>query len=190
MKYNLNLGCGLNKMAEHINVDKHGTPDVLHDLETFPWPWPKSAVEEVVLNHVLEHLGRDPDVFIQIMCELYRVCCDGATVRIAVPHPRHENFLNDPTHVRPVTPAVMTLFSRKECDKWVAGGYANSPLALYHGVDFELENVEYKLDERWKAQAIRAGAPFNQIHAVAQQAMLYNNNVVEEIQMILRVIKP
>jgi hypothetical protein len=45
-----------------------------------------------VLKHVLEHLGRDPIVYLEIMKELYRVCEDGATIRVVVPHHRHEFF--------------------------------------------------------------------------------------------------
>ena len=52
------------------------------------------------MKHVLEHLGRDTDTFLAIWKELYRVAAPGATVRIVVPHPRHQDFLQDPTHVR------------------------------------------------------------------------------------------
>lgn len=185
----LNLGCGQNPMPGWVNVDKRGAPDVLLDLETFPWPWSDSTIEEVLLNHVLEHLGRDPEVFIGVMVELYRVCAPNAKINIAVPHPRHDNFLNDPTHVRAITPEVMTLFNKKLNEEWKAGGFANSPLALFYGVDFYIEHVEFKIDNEWKNQAIRSGTPLGRINAAADLARRYNSNVVEEIQMILRVIK-
>ena len=40
----------------------------------FPWPWGESSVDEVHLIHVLEHLGREPHVYLGIMKELWRVC--------------------------------------------------------------------------------------------------------------------
>ena len=46
----LNLGCGQNKMPGYVNVDKYGAPDVRHDLESFPWPWPDGAFDEVFAN--------------------------------------------------------------------------------------------------------------------------------------------
>src|SRR6516162_7107644 len=109
----LNLGCGSQILEGWVNVDRIGKPDQVLDLETFPWPWPDNSADEILLNHVLEHLGQQPDVFIAIMRELYRVCRDGATLQIRVPHPRHDNFLTDPTHVRPVTARTMEMFSRE-----------------------------------------------------------------------------
>jgi hypothetical protein len=46
------------------------------------------------------------------MREIYRVCRHDAVVHVVVPHPRHDDFINDPTHVRPITPEVLSLFDR------------------------------------------------------------------------------
>ena len=141
----LNLGCGNRKMPGYVNVDKFGEPDLRHDLESFPWPWANNSVSEVVLIHVLEHLGAHAEVFIGVIQEIYRVCIPGAMVRIEVPHPRHDNFLHDPTHVRVVTGPTMEMFSKRICRDWIAKGYGNTPLALYHDVDFEIEKEELVL---------------------------------------------
>jgi len=118
----LNLGSGKNPIPGYINVDKFGVPDVLHDLEKFPWPWETSSVGEVVLRHVLEHLGETTAIYFGIIKELYRVCAPGARISIAVPHPRHNYFLNDPTHVRIVTPEGMQLFSKAMNAAWAKRG--------------------------------------------------------------------
>ena len=70
------------------------------------------------------------------------MCRGGAVIRIAVPHPRHNFFLDDPTHVRAITPHTMQLFSKRNCEEWKRVGASNSPLALYAGVD---ESVRYTL---------------------------------------------
>lgn len=181
----LNLGCGARKLAGFVNVDKEGNPDERHDLETFPWPWKDSSAEEVVLSHVLEHLGQAPAVFIKIMQELYRVCAPSALVRIAVPHPRHDHFLGDPTHVRPITPEVLSLFSQKNCAAWVEAGAANTPLALYHDIDFEIVEKRVTLERRY-FDALKSG----DLSALqVDEALRDRNNVATEFHFTLQAKK-
>src|SRR5262249_48391532 len=117
-----NMGCGHNRLEGHVNVDAFAacSPDEVVDLERTPWPWPAGCAEEVVFNHSLEHMGADPKVFLALIAELYRICAPDAVVRITVPHPRHDTFIGDPTHVRIITPAVMSLFDRALNDEWQA----------------------------------------------------------------------
>ena len=69
----LNLGCGVNKMNGYVNVDKfdEGEPDMVMDLEQTPWQFPDNSVEEIMLNHTLEHLGKDAQTFFSIINEIY-----------------------------------------------------------------------------------------------------------------------
>ncbi len=181
----LNLGCGENRVPGFINVDKYGTPDVLHDLETFPWPWEDGSVSEIRLNHVLEHLGETTAVYFRIIKELYRVCSAGATIYVAVPHPRHGDFLDDPSHVRIVTPQGFDLFSKSKNREWKRCGYANSPLGIYLDVDFEIVNVNHVLDPYWLDKLNRKEVTEAQV----DEAFRNFNNVVKEIRMLLKVIK-
>jgi hypothetical protein len=182
----LNLGCGMRKLEGYINVDKYGDPDVRHDLELFPWPWQDDSADEMALTHVLEHLGQDPDTYIGIIKEIYRVCRPGASVKIVVPHHRHDYFFDDPTHVRAVTPFGLRLFSQRENREWIAQNAANSPLGLYHGVDFELVQTNYKPSPFWY-QLHPNEVPT--LDKLLLEGSLYNN-LIEEIHMTLDVIKP
>jgi len=182
----LNLGSGMNPRPGYVNVDRFGTPDLRHDLETFPWPWTDDSVQEIVLNHVLEHLGQDPNVFLEIFKEMYRVCRGGATVQIVVPHFRHDYFYGDPTHVRAITPNTLHLFSQRLNREFIRGQFANTPLGLYLGVDFELIETRFKPSETWFRLHPE---PQVDLEKLLFQGSIYNN-LIEEIQMMLQVVKP
>ncbi len=183
----LNLGCGMRPQPGFVNVDVEPacSPDVVCDLEERPWPFADDSVVEVRMAHVLEHLGQDPSVFLGIFQELYRVCRHDATVDIRVPHPRHDAFLADPTHVRPVTLDTLAMFSRRQCMRWQRAGYANTPLALYLDVDFEVVATELVLSPRWQTRLDRGEVD----DAAVKEAARSQLNVVEEIRATLRVCK-
>lgn len=181
----LNLGCGENKVPGYLNVDKYGTPDLRWDLETFPWPWDSDSVDEIVMSHSLEHMGQQPDVFIAIMKELYRVSRNGARLVVRVPHPRHDNFLNDPTHVRAITPELFELFSKKRNLEWKQRGCSNSPLALYHGVDFDMVSVKYALEEPYLSDLKSGRLKGDDVPRLVRAF----NNVAQEIEIIAKAVK-
>lgn len=185
MKFN--MGCGHNKKPGYVNVDafSEGGPDQVVDLETLPWPWADNTADEMVFNHSLEHMGGDPKIFLGIMKEIYRVSKPDGVVQINVPHPRHDDFLNDPTHVRPVTAEMMALFDRSLNDKWKEIGAANSPLAHYTGVDFETVNVQNVIEETYLEQYQSGAITVDQIVEYVGSRL----NVVKEIQITLKVRK-
>ena len=183
----LNLGCGFYKLDGFHNVDKFDAcdPDEVADLEVFPWPWADNLIDEVVMSHVLEHLGQETDVYFAIIQELYRVCRDGAEVRIAVPHPRHDDFLNDPTHVRAVTVEALAMFSKKACDEFVRQKAANTPLAHMLAVDFEMEDMKFTLEQPWLSKVQSGAIGDTELLLAIRQ----HNNVIKETSVKLRVKK-
>jgi hypothetical protein len=183
----LNLGCGANKLEGWTNVDKFAyfKPDQVVDLEQFPWPWGNDQADEILLHHVLEHLGAQPSVYFGVMQELWRVCRDGAHIAIAVPHPRHDDFLSDPTHVRPITLTGLAMLSRKVNEQWLREGSASSMLALYLGVDFDIVSDDFTLEEPW-AGDFNSG----RLDKLALlDAMQRYNNVIKEQRFVLRAVK-
>lgn len=181
----LNLGCGSQILPGYCNVDKFGEPDLKWDLEAFPWPWPDDSAEEVLLSHVLEHLGQTPNAFLAVMQELYRVCRNGALVRVIVPHPRSDLFLADPTHVRAITPLMLELFSRRLNQEWRQMGGANTPLALQCGVDFEIVSSVMILEEPYLSLHRSGRITTEQL----QEMERTQNNIVSQIEMVLKVVK-
>lgn len=183
----INLGCGYRKRDGYHNVDKFAgcAPDEVVDLERFPWPWPTDSVEEAVLTHVLEHLGATAEIYFGVFRELYRVCRHGARVQITVPHPRHDTFLGDPTHVRPVTIDGLVMFSRRQCEEWIRDGRANTPVAVMIGVDFEVESTSLVLEPIWRSRL--------ELKKITEAELLLaireRNNIVVETTAVLRAVK-
>jgi hypothetical protein len=189
MPSKLNLGCGLRHLTGWCNVDRFAgcEPDLVHDLEHTPWPFADDSVEEMRLHHVLEHLGHEPRTFLAVMQELWRVARHGARIEIHVPHPLHRDYRTDPTHVRPITPELLAMFSRTQCEIWQASGAANTPLAILCGVDFEIEACSYLADPDTQALLAAKG-----IDIPVEDVIAYGDivaNLIKEIQITLRVCK-
>ena len=183
----LNLGCGFNKKDGFINVDKFAVcePDIVLDLELIPWQFKTDKVDEVIFNHSLEHIGGDTEVFFGIIKELYRICKAGALIQINVPHPRHDNFLNDPTHVRLITPELLGLFSKRLNHEWKEKGVSNSPLAIYLDVDFEIKAVTHVLEKKYMTLLNDKQISEQELVTIISE----RNNIVSEYQITLEVIK-
>lgn len=183
----LNMGCGFNKDPDFINVDAYAScePDVVCDLESTPWPWEDSVAESVVFNHSLEHMGETTSVFLKMMQELYRICKPEAEVVIIVPHPRHDYFIGDPTHVRIITPLTLTHFDKSLNDQWVASKSSNTPLAHYLGVDFRIEKVGLSPDESFLTLLNSGKISQQELDRLAK----HNNNILNEYRFTLRVKK-
>lgn len=186
----LNLGCGPRRLEGWLNIDTVAsfTPDRVMDLEQTPWDLPTDAAEEVLLNHVLEHLGASTGTFLAVMGELYRVCRDGALIRINVPHPLHEHYRTDPSHVRPITPQTLSMFSQAECDQAAAVASPMTPWAHILGVDFELASVEYVADAHTEA-LLRVRGLLRPDDKAEDFAEIFAN-LIAEIRIVLRVRKP
>lgn len=135
---------------------------------------------------MLEHLGQATEVYLGIIKELYRVCRDGAPVSIIVPHPRNDDFLTDPTHVRPITPEGLRMFSQAVNREWIEKQGAITPLALYLGVDFEIETIDMTVAEPWISRLER-----NKIsEPELEYAVRTFSNVVQQTKIVLRALKP
>jgi len=183
----INMGCGQNKINDYLNIDKFAecAPDLQIDLEVFPWPIDTDSAEEVLFNHCLEHLGQSSEVFFKIIKEIYRISKDGAKLVINVPHPRHDNFLGDPTHVRVINPMVLSLFSKKANLYWKEINASNSPLALYLNVDLEIVECVQVLDPFYQKKFDAKEVTVEQLSLYAQE----RNNVIQEYRIVMKALK-
>lgn len=92
------LGCGPNKVAGAIGVDKFQDEnvDVVADIEDGLPFLPDNSVDELFSRHVLEHI-ENLDLLIK---EVYRVLKPKGVHRVIVPHFSNPHFYSDYTHRR------------------------------------------------------------------------------------------
>jgi ADP-heptose:LPS heptosyltransferase len=184
----INLGCGSDYRPGWLNVDQfdNRSPDLVVNIDQPPWPMESNYADHILLKHVLEHVGKDSETFLAIIKELYRICKPDATIEIHVSHPRHNDFLGDPTHVRPVLPEMFTYFDLAAVEQWQATGLPGTPLAIYLEVDFETVETKFFLDPQWQAKLANGEIDMNAVSVAARS----NLNVIQWTKTVLRVRKP
>ncbi len=121
----LNLGCGIDYREGFVNVDFHDhvKPDIVHNLNQFPYPFADGEFEFILASHIIEHLASPFDV----MKELHRILKVDGTLHIKVPH-----FSRGLTHSEHKAGFDVT-FPYYFNPKFYKSGY--------FGVDFELKKL-------------------------------------------------
>lgn len=178
----VNLGSGDEKLYGFVNCDydKKTNPDKCFDFEKDKFPFETNSVETLAAFHILEHLG---DGFFHCIKEIYRICKHGAIIHIKIPHPRSDNFLDDPTHRRPITVRGLKMLSKKYSKISKEQSVRATRLADYLDVDLEVVSHEYTLEERNK--------PFLESipPELVEQYMDHHFNLVSEIYVKMVVLK-
>ena len=92
----LDLGCGNKKREGAIGIDSNPriSPDIVHDLNTFPYPFESSSIDKVYIDNTLEHLDKP----LKVMEEIFRILKPGCKVKVIVPYFRSAYAFMDPTH--------------------------------------------------------------------------------------------
>lgn len=184
----LNMGCGLNKLNDHWNVDVESkcNPDQILDFEVTPWPYEDSFFDNITANNILEHLGQDPKVFTNIIKEMYRVSKDQAVWHVTVPHPWSHAFINDYTHVRVLTEETFKMFDQSYNVECITKKYSDSTCGMYHNVDLETLEVDRELMPYWRHLQEHGMVGSGQLE-INSNTM---NNVFHKIEISMKVHKP
>ena len=77
------------------------------------------------------------------------------------------------------------MYSKKQNKEWREQGVANTPLADYLDIDFEVEDVTWVLDNRW-LQRLQDGKITSE--ELAKKAE-HEFNIIKEVQIQLKVVK-
>jgi SAM-dependent methyltransferase len=92
----LNLGCGRQRREGWFNIDRAAqvAPDLIWDLDQYPYPLPDSHFSRIYAGDIVEHLESIP----RFMEEAHRVLAPGGLLEITTPHFSCANAYTDPTH--------------------------------------------------------------------------------------------
>ncbi len=106
----LHMGCGVDYKQGYVNVDNSPQvkTDKLWDLEKTPLPFKENQFEEILANHVLEHVEN----FVPLMHEIHRISKPKGKIKIRTPFFSAWGQYNDPTHKRFFTPWTFTYFKK------------------------------------------------------------------------------
>lgn len=100
MKTKLNIGCGSHIINDYINLDfiNNSWVDVVHNLEKYPYPFEDNTFEEIICNHILEHLNDLGSV----INELWRISKPWWIIKIKSPYALWYIYFWDPSHKTPI----------------------------------------------------------------------------------------
>lgn len=98
----LDIAGGGNPNPGFINIDIRPleTVDIVHDLESIPWPLPDECVIMATASHFVEHLNPAKFGIINFFNEVWRVMKVGGEFAIVTPHGLSQGFRQDPTHTK------------------------------------------------------------------------------------------
>jgi len=171
----LHIGAGRKKFARAITLDINPRldPDVVWDLNCFPYPFADSEFDAIVCEHVIEHLRE----VISVMEELHRVIRPGGRVIVRVPHFSSLNFNTDPTHVH--------AFSSRSFDYLCVG----TPFERYDYSTVRFRKLVARMD-------MQPHTPFNRLlmRAINRYLLFYEEHLAyiipgQELLFVLEVIK-
>ena len=79
----LNLGCGYKHREGFVNIDKYDicNPDLVWDLDVFPYPFDSNSVDGIDIWHTLEHVND----WWGVIVECTRILKPGAKMNVRVP---------------------------------------------------------------------------------------------------------
>lgn len=151
-KVQVNLGCADSPLPNFINVDMLDLPgvDIIHDLETFPWPFPDNSVDLIIASQLVEHINPHKGIFIKFMDEAWRILKDKGQFMIATPYAPSTGYFQDPTHVNPCNELTWSYFD--PVDERTGGNlyknYRPKPWKIVENVWYSNGNLEVLLEKR------------------------------------------
>lgn len=132
------------KQLMTLDYNEDHDPDVVHDLETFPYPFKDNIFDEIHAYEVLEHTGNQGDYkfFFKQFEELWRILKPGGKFYATVPKWDSVWAYGDPSHKRVLSHGSLVFLSQAEYERQVGKTPMSDFRFCYKG-NFEPELVRY-----------------------------------------------
>lgn len=131
----LDVGCGENCQPNWVGMDIRPCKgvDIVHDVQSFPWPIEDGVVFQVLCSHLWEHI--EPKYRIDFMNEIWRIMMDRGQLLLSAPYYLSFGACQDPTHYTCPNEATFTYFD------------PNHPLyTIYKPKPWKIISNDYKMN--------------------------------------------
>ena len=176
------LGCGARKSAGAFGMDSVRLPgvDLVHDLESRPYPLPHDCADEVVLNHVLEHFA-DP---LPVLEEVWRITRRGGCVTIRTPHYSGPFAWKDPTHRRAFSSQSFGYFGENDYSYYTRARFRVARIRLKYFME------EHQWPRPYRAWARLVQWLLDSHPTFGERFLCYLVGGIDELQVVLEPVKP
>lgn len=126
-----------------LDMSSSCNPDIVHDLNIFPYPFDDNEFDEIHAYDVLEHVGNIGDYlhFFNEFSEYWRILKPGGWMFITVPMWNSMFAMGDPGHTRILAPGVFVFLSQREYKSQISHTKMTDYRSIYKA-DFDLIKIE------------------------------------------------
>ena len=122
------------------------SPDIIHDLNIFPYPFEDRMFDELHAYEVLEHCGKqgDHEFFFKQFGEFSRILKKGGMMYGSVPEYSSPWAWGDPSHTRVITAGTLSFLNREFYKQ--LGDTASSDFLKYldkYNMNFSVEYTQH-----------------------------------------------
>lgn len=168
----LDVGAGFFKYPGSISIDGNpaSKPDIVHNLEKFPWPIEDSSFDMIYSSHCIEHLD-DPKKALE---EMWRIGRNNALVLLKIPHFSSRVAWTDIDHKRAFSSTMFRHYT-KEFER-ISGT----------GIRYDIEKVRFnwqqRIDMEFVPERLKIFLPFiNLVNEVISGAANMNIEFCERV---------
>lgn len=161
----IDLGCGKNKREGFFGVDMSPDvkPDLVWNLEEYPYPFEDGQIEEIHCSHTIEHLQE----LMPFMNECHRILKQGGIMSVVAPYYTSVRCWQDPTHIQPISEHTFLYYNKQWRE---TNGLDHYPITA----DFDF-GYQFAFTPEW----------INRSDEARRFALIHYNNVVTDIAVTL-----